>query len=106
MSRNPRTFSHIGISVPNVEKAAEFYSEVMGWYHIMEPTVITEESNTPIGQMCMVVFGKGWGSFKIAHMSTGDKIGIKCLNLKIMKPPKILNIGRQHFSFLCSGSGY
>ncbi len=35
----PRTFSHIGISVPNLEKAVEFYTEVMGWYLIMEPTV-------------------------------------------------------------------
>jgi catechol 2,3-dioxygenase-like lactoylglutathione lyase family enzyme len=76
MSNYPRTFSHIGISVPDVEKAVEFYTEVMGWYHIMEPTVITEESATPIGQMCIDVFGTGWGSFKIAHMSTGDKIGV------------------------------
>jgi predicted enzyme related to lactoylglutathione lyase len=58
MSRYPRTFSHTGISVPDLEQAAEFYSEVMGCYHIMEPTTITEESNTPIGQMCTDVFGK------------------------------------------------
>ncbi len=67
MSNYPRTFSHIGISVPNVEKAVEFYSNVMGWYLIMKPTVITEESETPIGQMCIDVFGTGWGSFKIAQ---------------------------------------
>ena len=46
MSTYPRTFSHIGISVPDVEKAAKFYSDVMGWYHIMEPTIITEEAHT------------------------------------------------------------
>lgn len=40
----------------------------MGWYVIMKPSVITEESDTPIGQMCIDVFGSGWGSFKIAHM--------------------------------------
>lgn len=57
MSNYPRNFSHIGISVPDVEKAAKFYSDVIGWYHIMEPTVITEESETPIGQMCIDVFG-------------------------------------------------
>jgi len=28
----PRSFSHIGITVPDIEKAVEFYSEVMGWY--------------------------------------------------------------------------
>ena len=31
----PRTFSHIGISVPNVEAAVKFYTEVLGWYEIM-----------------------------------------------------------------------
>ena len=77
MSNYPRTFSHIGISVPDVERAVEFYSNVMGWYQIMKPTVITEESDTPIGQMCIDVFGPDWGSFKIAHMSTGDKIGVE-----------------------------
>ena len=34
--------------------------QVMGWYLIMKPTVITEESETPIGQMCIDVFGAGW----------------------------------------------
>jgi lactoylglutathione lyase family protein len=88
MNTYPRTFSHIGISVPDVEKAAKFYSDVMGWYHIMEPTVITEESNTPIGQMCIDVFGAGWGSFKIAHMSTGDKIGVEMFEFKNNETPK------------------
>lgn len=75
MNHYPRTFSHIGISVPDVDKAVEFYREVMGWYLIMKPTVIVEESDSPIGQMCIDVFGRGWGSFKIAHMSTGDHPG-------------------------------
>jgi catechol 2,3-dioxygenase-like lactoylglutathione lyase family enzyme len=46
MSNYPKTFSHIGISVPDVEKAVDFYSKVMDWYLIMKPTVITEESET------------------------------------------------------------
>ncbi|RUM55705.1 MAG: glyoxalase, partial [Marinomonas sp.] len=36
----PRTFSHIGISVPDLEAAVKFYTEVLGWYLIMEPTEI------------------------------------------------------------------
>jgi lactoylglutathione lyase family protein len=84
----PRTFSHIGISVPNLDKAVEFYSSVMGWYQIMKPTVVSEESATAIGQMCIDVFGEGWGSFKIAHMSTGDKIGIEMFEFKDNKNSK------------------
>ncbi|MDP0491407.1 MAG: lactoylglutathione lyase family protein [Verrucomicrobiota bacterium JB023] len=77
MSTYPKTFSHIGLSVPNLEQAVEFYEKVMGWYTIMKPTKIEEDPSTAIGQMCSDVFGEGWGSFKIAHLSTGDKIGIE-----------------------------
>ena len=73
----PRAFSHIGITVPDLQKAVKFYEEVMGWYSIMKPTIVKEESKTAIGQMCIDVFGEGWGSFKIAHLSTSDKIGIE-----------------------------
>lgn len=84
----PKTFSHIGITVPNIEKAVKFYTEVMGFYVIMEPTVVKEENETAIGQMCIDVFGKGWETFKIAHLSTGDKIGFELFEFKESKDLK------------------
>ena len=45
----PKSFSHIGITVPNIHKAVKFYQEVMGWYVIMEPSSVKKESNTAIG---------------------------------------------------------
>jgi lactoylglutathione lyase family protein len=72
----PRTFSHIGLSVPDLEKAVSFYTEVFGWYLIMKPTEIRSDESA-IGQMCTDVFGEGWGSFRIAHMATGDRVGIE-----------------------------
>lgn len=72
----PKNFSHIGITVTNLEEAVKFYTEVMGWYLIMEPTEIKADDSA-IGVMCNDVFGEGWGSFKIAHLSTGDRIGIE-----------------------------
>ena len=88
MSNFPRTLSHIGLSVPNVAKAVEFYREVMGWYVIMNPTEIFEETDTAIGQMCTDVFGSGWGSFKIAHMSTGDRVGIELFEFPNNEKPE------------------
>ena len=38
--------------------------------------------------MCIDVFGSGWGSFKIAHMSTGDKIGVEMFEFKNNERPK------------------
>lgn len=73
----PRTFSHIGITVPDLQKAVAFYTEVMGWYTIMEPSVVKKDRSTAIGQMCIDVFGEEWEEFEIAHLATSDGIGIE-----------------------------
>ena len=41
----PRNFSHIGISVPDLDEAVKFYTEVMGWYLIVKPTEISEDDS-------------------------------------------------------------
>ncbi|MBB4079717.1 lactoylglutathione lyase family protein [Lewinella aquimaris] len=74
---HPRSFSHIGITVPNLHQAVEFYHDVMGWYVIMPPSTVKKESDTAIGQMCIDVFGDDWETFEIAHLSTSDGIGIE-----------------------------
>jgi len=98
----PKTFSHIGITVPDIEKAVKFYTEVMGFYVIMQPTLVKEENETAIGQMCIDVFGEGWGTFKIAHLSTGDKIGFELFEFnesKDLKPTfEPFRTGLFHFS--------
>jgi len=71
-----RAFSHVGITVPDLDRAVDFYTTVFGWYLIMKPTVV-EDDDSAIGIMCRDVFGKGYGKFRIAHMSTSDKIGVE-----------------------------
>lgn len=83
----PRSFSHIGISVPDVEAAVKFYQDVLGWYIIMPPTTV-EEDTSAIGQMCTDVFGPGWKRFKIAHMSTGDRIGVELFQFDNHQTPE------------------
>jgi lactoylglutathione lyase family protein len=88
MKTYPKTLSHIGLSVPDLERAVRFYQDVMGWYVIMPPTEIVEEPGTAIGVMCEDVFGKGWGSFRIAHMSTGDKMGVEIFEFNNNENPQ------------------
>ena len=83
----PRSFSHIGLSVTDLDKAVEFYTQVMGWYIIMEPTTISED-DSPIGVMCTDVFGAGWDRFRIAHLSTGDRIGVEIFEFKNAQKPE------------------
>ena len=56
----PRNFSHIGISVPDIQKAVDFYKNIMNWYVIMKPTLVKEEKDTAIEIMCIDLFGEGW----------------------------------------------
>lgn len=72
----PRSFSHIGLSVPDLDAAMKFYEEVMGFYVIMSPTEVVED-DSDIGRMCTDVFGAGWSRLRIAHLSTADRVGIE-----------------------------
>lgn len=83
----PRSFSHIGLSVPDLDKAVKFYTEVLGWYLIMEPNEITEDDSA-IGVMCTDVFGGGWKRFRIAHLSTGDRIGVEIFEFDNQQVPE------------------
>ena len=87
MSVYPRAFSHIGISVPDLEKAVKFYGEVLGFYTITAPIEI-ERDDSDLGIMCTDVFGEGWTKFKIAHMSTGDGIGVEMFEFPNNEPPE------------------
>jgi lactoylglutathione lyase family protein len=97
----PKSFSHIGITIPNIEKAVKFYTEVMGWYTIIEPSEIKKESDTAIGQMCIDVFGEDWETFEIAHLSTSDGIGVElfCFPHGVKEAPEFnpFNTGLFHF---------
>ena len=83
----PKSFSHIGITVDDIERAVKFYHEIMGWYIIMPATKVVEEKDTAIGQMCIDVFGEGWKEFYISHLSTSDKIGIELFSFPYKQEP-------------------
>ncbi|WP_179353916.1 VOC family protein [Winogradskyella vidalii] len=98
----PKSFSHIGLTVPDINKAVKFYSEVMGWYIIMEPSTVKKESETAIGQMCIDVFGEDWETFEIAHLATSDGIGIELFSFPhgVKEAPEFnpFNTGLFHYS--------
>ncbi|MCH2067461.1 lactoylglutathione lyase family protein [Shimia sp.] len=70
------SFSHIGITVPDLDRAVEFYTKAFDLYLLMPPAEVLQD-NSAIGEMCDDVFGAGWGRFRIAHLSTGDGVGIE-----------------------------
>ncbi len=61
----PRTFSHIGLSVTDLDQAVDFYTKVLGWYVIMPPTEIVADDSA-IGVMC-----NGLGQFSNCPLGHG-----------------------------------
>jgi catechol 2,3-dioxygenase-like lactoylglutathione lyase family enzyme len=72
----PKAFSHIGISVPDIEKAVKWYSEVLGLNILMGPTK-NDGDETHIGKLNKGVFGDKFYKSKVAHLSTSNGIGIE-----------------------------
>lgn len=98
MTQTPRSFSHIGLSVPDLDAAVEFYSGVMGFYVLMQPSLVVED-DSPIGMMCTDVFGSGWHSLRIAHLSTADGIGIELFEFNGNHAPDDNFAYRRHGTF-------
>ena len=98
MLPTPRSFSHIGLSVPELDAAVKFYSEILGFYTIMTPTEVVED-DSEIGRMCTDVFGAGWNRLRIAHMATADRIGIELFEFDGNHAPADNLSYRQHGTF-------
>lgn len=98
MNVSPKTFSRIGLSVPDLEAAVKFYTEVLGLYTIMEPTEVFED-DSPIGVMCTDVFGPHWQSLKIAHLATADRVGIEIFEFPENYAPKDNLDHKRHGTF-------
>lgn len=73
----PVDFSHIGLTVPDLEKAIQFYTNAMGWYHISGPIEISENNKNNLTRISKLIYGKGWRSFRFAHLSNGNGMGFE-----------------------------
>ncbi|WP_391091295.1 VOC family protein [Vibrio sp. NH-UV-68] len=74
--------NHVGILVGDMDKAVEFYTQVLGLKVVMSNTKVVEERESAIGRMCIAVFGEGFKGFNIAHLVTTDGIGVELFEMK------------------------
>lgn len=76
--------NHISLSVGDIDKAIEFYKEVMGWWHIAGPFPIKNDGG-PSAQFCSTLYAKNgheWTGFRLAHMVAGNGVGVELLEFE------------------------
>lgn len=82
------TFNHVGIAVPDLDRAVAFYVGALDLHHVMGPVDVSEDDGGAIGEMCRDVFGAGWGRFRIAHLVTADRIGFELFEFPRTEPER------------------
>ena len=93
--------NHIGIMVGDMEKAVEFYTQVLGLSIVMNNTKVKEERETAIGKMCIAVFGEGFKGFNIAHLLTTDGIGVELFEMNDREQRHEVNFARLGIFHFC-----
>lgn len=76
-SSYPVCFSHVGITVPDLNKAIAFFTSAMGWYHLSGPIHVEENGLDDLSQISRKIYGTGWGAFSFAHLVSADGIGFE-----------------------------
>lgn len=77
MSRTPpRTLVHVGITVPDLDRAVTWYQDVLGFDLLLGPQRV-EAGDGHSAAGAADVFGLRFGSFRQAHLVDGNGVGIE-----------------------------
>ncbi len=79
----PRSFNHIGISVPDIGKAVAWYRDILGFSLVSGPYEI--DHSTLGGEQAVNVLGFDFRRMRMAHMAAANGVGIELFQL--IDPP-------------------
>jgi catechol 2,3-dioxygenase-like lactoylglutathione lyase family enzyme len=71
----PRTLAHVGVAVPDLEEAVEWYREVLGWTPQTGPRSV-DDGDGYAGRRAEDVLGK-FREMRVATLLTGNGIGVE-----------------------------
>lgn len=72
---HPRSLAHVGVAVPDLDEAIEWYREVLGWTIQTEPRAV-RGSDGYAGTRAVDVLGE-FGEMRVATLLTGNRVGIE-----------------------------
>lgn len=75
--------NHVGVSVPDVEAAIEWYSRLFGFELIAGPDEVRPDGSH-FGNLSSNICGPRYGGMRIAHMCTADGAGFELF--QFLKP--------------------
>ena len=68
----PRSIAHIGISVPDLDAAINWYHEILGFRLIGAPGEVDLTDDSHFAHVCTDIFGTRCKRLRLAHISTAN----------------------------------
>jgi catechol 2,3-dioxygenase-like lactoylglutathione lyase family enzyme len=72
MTVRTRGITHVGLTVPDLDRAIAWYRDVLGWELTMGPTEL-EAGDTFVGRQVREVFRRDDVRFRLAHLDPGGE---------------------------------
>lgn len=79
-------FNHVGMTVPNLEEAIRWYTEVLGFELLAEP--MHSSSYGPLGDHAMDLLGDWYREGAVAHLMSSNGFGLELF--EFIDPPTIV----------------
>ena len=76
MSVLPSAFSHVGVTVPDLDAATAWYREVLGYSVLAGPFEVLED-DSPLGRAAAGIYGVGFERFRFTHLAGVDGGGLE-----------------------------
>ena len=73
---HPLTMNHVGVSVPDIDAAVAWYGETLGFTMLAAPVEVLNDGSH-FGTMAAEICGPRFGGMKLAHMVSGDGVGLE-----------------------------
>lgn len=70
------TAPHIGITVPDLDAAVDWYTTTLDFRLMAGPLELVED-DTPLRRAGTGIYGEGFGSFRFAHLASPDDVGLE-----------------------------
>ena len=98
----PRALNHIGITVPDIFAAIDWYQEIFGFSHIMGPRVL--QASSAVTHETPSLFGPRFKKAYQAHLLTANGVGLELFQFvdpPVEKPADNLEYWKSGYWHLC-----
>jgi len=98
----PRAVNHIGITVPDIYAAIDWYGEIFGFAHIMGPRVL--QASSSVTHETPSLFGPRFKKAYQAHLLTANGVGLELFQFvdpPVEKPQDNLEYWKSGYWHLC-----